>query len=157
MTDIPEAAAARRAAFDAEVLPHLDAVYRYALALTRETADAEHLTQDTFLQAYRHAERFAPGTNSRAWLFTIYRHLFLRQRARGSREEPAGDVELENLATVVVLSDLKDQSYADIAQVTGVPVGTVKSRLFRGRRLLEAALVQYARGAGPLPAAGGAA
>jgi len=181
-----------RAAFQAEALQHLDSVYRYAYALTRERAEAEDLTQDTFLQALRHWDQFRPGTNARAWLFTICRNLFLRQRERRAREEPVeagvldslandaqafaapsdggralfeapelGDVirrELDKLPAeyreVVELSDLQDQSYADIAQVLGVPVGTVKSRLFRGRRLLQGALVDYARDAGLLPPPG---
>ena len=179
----------RRSAFEAEALPYLDAVYRYAYALARDRAAAEDLTQDTFLQALRHWEQYRPGTNARAWLFTICRNLFLRQRERRAREEPTetavldglaaatqsfaappdagralfdapelGDVirrELDKLPTeyreVVELSDLQDQSYADIAQVLGVPLGTVKSRLFRGRRLLQEALVDYARDAGLLP------
>jgi RNA polymerase sigma-70 factor (ECF subfamily) len=182
----------RRAGFEAEALPHLDAVYRYAYTLARDRAAAEDLTQDTFLQALRHWDQFRPGTNARAWLFTICRNLFLRQRERRAREEPMeaaaldgiatasrsfaalpdagralfdapelGDVirrELDKLPTeyreVVELSDLQDQSYADIAQVLGVPLGTVKSRLFRGRRLLQEALVDYARDAGLLPPAG---
>ena len=182
----------RHAAFQAEALQHLDAVYRYAYALTRERSEAEDLTQDTFLQALRHWDQFRPGTNARAWLFTICRNLFLRQRERRSREEPMeaaaldgiaaaaqaaavpsdagralfdapelGDVirrELDKLPAeyreVVELSDLQDQSYADIAQVLGVPLGTVKSRLFRGRRLLQEALVNYARDAGLLPPPG---
>ena len=181
-----------RAAFQAEVLQHLESVYRYAYALTRERAEAEDLTQDTFLQALRHWDQFRPGTNARAWLFTICRNLFLRQRERRAREQPVeagvldslandaqafaapsdggralfdapelGDVirrELDKLPSeyreVVELSDLQDQSYADIAQVLGVPIGTVKSRLFRGRRLLQAALVDYARDAGLLPPPG---
>ncbi|MGD0990876.1 MAG: sigma-70 family RNA polymerase sigma factor [Gemmatimonadales bacterium] len=187
-----EPADGRHAAFQAEALQHLDAVYRYAYALTRERSEAEDLTQDTFLQALRHWDQFRPGTNARAWLFTICRNLFLRQRERRSREEPMeaaaldgiaaaaqaaaapsdagralfdapelGDVirrELDKLPAeyreVVELSDLQDQSYADIAQVLGVPLGTVKSRLFRGRRLLQEALVDYARDAGLLPPPG---
>ena len=182
----------RHAAFQAEALQHLDAVYRYAYTLTRDRSEAEDLTQDTFLQALRHWDQFRPGTNARAWLFTICRNLFLRQRERRSREEPTeaaaldgiaaaaqafaappdagralfdapelGDVirrELDKLPAeyreVVELSDLQDQSYADIAQVLGVPLGTVKSRLFRGRRLLQEALVDYARDAGLLPPPG---
>ena len=181
-----------RAAFQAEILQHLDAVYRYAYALTRDRSEAEDLVQDTFLQALRHWDQFRPGTNARAWLFTICRNLFLRQRERRAREEPTeaaaldgiaaaaqafttppdagralfdapelGDVirrELDKLPAeyreVVELSDLQDQSYADIAQVLGVPLGTVKSRLFRGRRLLQEALVNYARDAGLLPPPG---
>jgi RNA polymerase sigma-70 factor (ECF subfamily) len=189
---VKEPADGRRAAFQAETLPHLDAVYRYAYALSRDRSEAEDLTQDTFLQALRHWDQFRPGTNARAWLFTICRNLFLRQRERRSREEPTeaavldgiaaaarafaappdagralfdapelGDVirrELDKLPAeyreVVELSDLQDQSYADIAQVLGVPLGTVKSRLFRGRRLLQEALVDYARDAGLLPPPG---
>jgi RNA polymerase sigma-70 factor (ECF subfamily) len=189
---VKEPADGRHAAFQAEALQHLDAVYRYAYALTRERSEAEDLTQDTFLQALRHWDQFRPGTNARAWLFTICRNLFLRQRERRSREEPMeaaaldgiaaaaqaaaapsdagralfdapelGDVirrELDKLPAeyreVVELSDLQDQSYADIAQVLGVPLGTVKSRLFRGRRLLQEALVDYARDAGLLPPPG---
>jgi RNA polymerase sigma-70 factor (ECF subfamily) len=187
-----EPADGRHAAFQAEALQHLDAVYRYAYTLTRERSEAEDLTQDTFLQALRHWDQFRPGTNARAWLFTICRNLFLRQRERRAREEPMeaaaldgiaaaaqaaavpsdagralfdapelGDVirrELDKLPAeyreVVELSDLQDQSYADIAQVLGVPLGTVKSRLFRGRRLLQEALVDYARDAGLLPPPG---
>jgi RNA polymerase sigma-70 factor (ECF subfamily) len=179
-------------AFQAVALPHLDAVYRYAYALARDRSLAEDLTQDTFLQALRHWDQFTPGTNARAWLFTICRNLFLRQRERRAREEPTeaatldgltadaqafaapsdggralfdapelGDVirkELDKLPAeyreVVELSDLQDQSYADIAQVLGVPLGTVKSRLFRGRRMLQEALVDYARDAGLLPPPG---
>ena len=182
----------RHAAFQAEALQHLDAVFRYAYALTRDRSEAEDLVQDTFLQALRHWDQFRPGTNARAWLFTICRNLFLRQRERRAREEPTeaaaldsiaaaaeafaappdagralfdapelGDVirrELDKLPAeyreVVELSDLQDQSYADIAQVLGVPLGTVKSRLFRGRRLLQEALVNYARDAGLLPPPG---
>jgi RNA polymerase sigma-70 factor, ECF subfamily len=182
----------RHAAFQAEALQHLDAVYRYAYALTRERSEAEDLTQDTFLQALRHWDQFRPGTNARAWLFTICRNLFLRQRERRAREEPMENAALDGIAAaaqaaaapsdagralfdapelgdvirreldklpaeyreVVELSDLQDQSYADIAQVLGVPLGTVKSRLFRGRRLLQEALVDYARDAGLLPPPG---
>jgi len=178
-----------RTAFQAEALQHLDSVYRYAFALTRDRSEAEDLVQDTFLQALRHWDQFRPGTNARAWLFTICRNLFLRQRERRAREEPTEAAALDGLAAaaqafaappdagralfdapelgdvirreldklpaeyreVVELSDLQDQSYADIAQVLGVPLGTVKSRLFRGRRLLQEALVDYARDAGLLP------
>ena len=181
-----------RAAFKAEALPHLEAVYRYAYTLARDRSEAEDLTQDTFLQALRHWDQFRPGTNARAWLFTICRNLFLRQRERRAREEPTEAAALDSLASaaqafaapsdagralfdapelgdvirkeldklpaeyreVVELSDLQDQSYADIAQVLGVPLGTVKSRLFRGRRLLQEALVDYARDAGLLPPPG---
>jgi RNA polymerase sigma-70 factor (ECF subfamily) len=179
----------RRAAFDAEMLPHLDAVYRFARALTHGPPECEDLTQETFLQAFRHWEQYRAGSNARAWLFTICRNLFHRQRQRAARVETVDTAELESLAEaalhatlvpvdptgrffeapelgdvirdelrrlpeefreVVALADLHDLSYADIATTLGLPVGTVKSRLFRGRRLLQEALVAYARDAGIL-------
>ena len=72
---------ARAAAFEAEALASVDSLYRTALRLTRVPADAEDLVQDTYLKAFRAADRFEPGTNLRAWLFTIL-HNTARNRAR---------------------------------------------------------------------------
>src|SRR5258708_29084583 len=68
-------------AFEAEALASLDSLYRAALRLTRVPADAEDLVQETYLKAFRAAESFSPGTNLRAWLFTIL-HNTARNRAR---------------------------------------------------------------------------
>src|SRR5436190_2466880 len=68
-------------AFEAEALAYLDSLYRTSLRLTRNPADAEDLVQDTYLKAFRAADRFEPGTNLRAWLFTIL-HNTARNRAR---------------------------------------------------------------------------
>ena len=73
-------------AFEAEALASLDSLYRAALRLTRVTADAEDLVQETYLKAFRAAERFEPGTNMRAWLFTIL-HNSARNRARDRARE----------------------------------------------------------------------
>src|ERR1700674_5386060 len=62
---------ARAAAFESEALAAVDSLYRTALRLTRVPADAEDLVQETYLKAFRAADRFEPGTNLRAWLFTI--------------------------------------------------------------------------------------
>src|SRR5438552_10196286 len=69
------------ARFEAEALGYLDSLYRTALRLTRNPADAEDLVQETYLKAFRAADRFEPGTNLRAWLFTIL-HNSARNRAR---------------------------------------------------------------------------
>src|SRR2546430_14511867 len=69
------------ASFEAEALASLDTLYRTALRLTRVPADAEDLVQDTYLKAFRAANQFEPGTNLRAWLFTIL-HNTARNRAR---------------------------------------------------------------------------
>src|SRR5437667_11413834 len=68
-------------AFEADALAALDSLYRAALRMTRSPADAEDLVQDTYLKAFRAAGQFKPGTNLRAWLFTIL-HNTARNRAR---------------------------------------------------------------------------
>src|SRR5215831_5536656 len=71
----------RTATFEADALACLDSLYRTALRLTRVPADAEDLVQETYLKAFRAADRFQTGTNLRAWLFTIL-HNTARNRAR---------------------------------------------------------------------------
>jgi RNA polymerase sigma-70 factor (ECF subfamily) len=173
--------------FEKEALPWLDAVYRFSLRLTGgNQADAEDLTQETFVRAYRHWSTYTPGTSCRSWLFTICRNAFLRERERGNRRGEVLESELDHAVEAlagartlgeirtedpersffdsfvdaeveaavarlplefhdaVVLSDIEGLSYNEIAEVLGVPVGTVKSRLYRGRRLLAQALREYA-------------
>ena len=172
--------------FEQGALRWLPEVTRFALSLTRDEADADDLVQETFLRAYRAWAQYTPGTECRGWLFTICRHVFLRERLRERRQVACDDPELEALAAAavhasaqqsgqgdlfaridlseavgraldalpeefreaVILVDVHDQSYHTAAEVLGVPLGTVRSRLFRGRRLLQEALVAYARDAG---------
>src|SRR5213593_4667657 len=162
-------------AFEAEALASLDSLYRAALRLTRVPADAEDLVQDTYLKAFRAAESFEPGTNLRAWLFTIL-HNTARNRVRdhardtvaidsdiveraaavtpfgsGAPETPESILLREALAPelqaaidalpdafreAVWLRDVEEFSYAEIAQMLSVPIGTVMSRISRGRRML---------------------
>ena len=191
---MPELSEQARAAFEREALIHLDSVYCFARSLTLDDMAAEDLAQDTFLNAWRAWRQYEPGTNCRAWLFTICRNLRARQAQREARIELADTAELDSLASaalhaslgegdrdggfldmpelgdvlrralaklpeeyreVVTLSDVHDQSYPAIAKVLGVPVGTVKSRLYRGRRLLQESLLAYARDAGIVAGAGG--
>src|SRR6185436_7758711 len=77
-------------AFEAEALASLDSLYRAALRLTRVPADAEDLVQETYLKAFRSADTFEPGTNLRAWLFTIL-HNTARNRARDRARAADGD------------------------------------------------------------------
>ena len=79
-------------AFETDALASLDSLYRTALRLTHRPADAEDLVQDTYLKAFRAEKQFAPGTNLRAWLFTIL-HNTARNRARDmARDHVAGGV-----------------------------------------------------------------
>jgi RNA polymerase sigma-70 factor, ECF subfamily len=174
------------ARFEAEALPFIDDVYRFALSLTRDASDADDVVQETFLRAYRSWHTFQPGSDARRWLFTITRNVFLRSRERERRQVDVEDADLEALSSfathtemirdgadqiltridlapalrraldeldepfksAVTLVDLEDQSYDAAAQILGVPIGTVRSRLFRGRRLLQDRLLTYARDAG---------
>src|SRR2546423_6965131 len=86
-------------AFEAEALASLDSLYRAALRLTRVPADAEDLVQETYLKAFRAADRFEPGTNLKAWLFAIL-HNTARNRARDRfREGLTVDTEVAERAS----------------------------------------------------------
>jgi RNA polymerase sigma-70 factor (ECF subfamily) len=151
--------AERRKRFEHEALAHLDALYAFALKLSRSRDDAEDLVGDTMLRAFDRWDQYNLGTNIRAWLFTILYHVFVSRKRRVDAIDPEGkfydsflDDEVtkaieslpEEYRSAVVLSDLHDLRYSEIAEILGVPEGTVKSRLFRGRRLLQKKLVDYA-------------
>ena len=104
-------------AFEAEALASLDTLYRAALRLARVPADAEDLVQETYLKAFRAAESFEPGTNMRAWLFTI-----LHNTARNRFRDRARD-------TVAVDSDVVDRA-AELPPPGGI-VETPETRLIR--------------------------
>jgi RNA polymerase sigma-70 factor, ECF subfamily len=180
----------RDAAFGRDALPWLDDVYRFALSLTRDEADADDVVQETFLRAYRSWHTFIPGTDCRRWLFTICRNVFLRSRERqrptvdledgeqdavaagsvyaAAREKGYEDIyarldlapalrdaidELsEPFRSAVILVDVEDLTYEAAAEVMEVPIGTVRSRLFRGRRLLQEKLLTVAEDLGFVPA-----
>jgi RNA polymerase sigma-70 factor (ECF subfamily) len=158
----------REERFEAEALPHLKALYGTAYRMTRNPHDAEDLVQETYLRAFRAFDGYQPGTNIRAWLFTILHRArtdSFRRQARSPQtveltgEGPgvppsaqdalaAGGEEIvrameklpEVFRNAVVLRDLEDFSYDEIARILEVPVGTVMSRIHRGRALLRAAL-----------------
>jgi RNA polymerase sigma-70 factor (ECF subfamily) len=164
------------AVFEREALACLDGLYGAGLRLTRNPADAEDLVQDTYLKAFRAREQFEPGTNLKAWLFTILHNTFLNRRRRGAKEPVAVESdEIERMAAdlpgtpqtpeqillrdtldtdlqaaldalpdafrqAVWLRDVEEFSYAEIATMLGVPIGTVMSRISRGRRMLYESL-----------------
>ncbi len=170
-----------------EALPELDAVYRFALRFSGGDSDmAQDLTQETFVRAFRSWSTFRQGTNCRAWLFTICRNVFLRDREVRTRrgEQPISRMEADfdtlpadplfaggpedpersafsritgeavtaavdrlpvEFREAVVLCDLEDLTYAEAAEVMECPIGTVRSRLHRGRRLLQDTLASEKR------------
>lgn len=177
-------------AFEQELLDSVEAVHRFALQLARDAIAAEDLVQETYLRALAHREQYTPGSNCRAWLFTICRNVFVKGAMRSAREVATDDAELEAMGAaavhgtvatsdptgtmfertdldqavrkgldrlpeeyriVVALVDIEDQSYETAAKILGIPIGTVRSRLFRGRRLLQQDLLAYAMDAGLIP------
>lgn len=155
-----------------ELVEHLPAMRAFALSLTREGAAADDLVQDTIVKAWTNIEKFQPGTNLRAWLFTILRNNFYSGRRKTKREvqdsdgvhaarlatRPAHDGRLALRDFRVAFDQLPDEqrealilvgasgfSYEEAAEMTGVAIGTVKSRANRGRRKL-AELLQLEEG-----------
>src|SRR5207247_5849214 len=78
--------------FEGAALVHLDLLYRAALRLTHNRAEAEDLVQETWLRALRHFDQFDPGSNCRAWLLTILRNAFLNRLRREGREVLESDM-----------------------------------------------------------------
>lgn len=163
--------------FEAVAMPYLGDLFRVAMWLVHNRTEAEDLVQETFSQALQSFHRFEEGTNCRAWLVTIMyraRGLRLRHETRlrlvSETEEciaettayvpptPQGLTEEEVLRAlarlphqfqeVVVLSDVEDLSYKEIAVALVLPIGTVMSRLHRGRQMLRAELAVYANACG---------
>jgi RNA polymerase sigma-70 factor, ECF subfamily len=157
---------ARRAGFEATFLPHLPAAYNLARWLTRDGHDAEDVVQEAYLRAFRSFGGFRGG-DGRAWFLAIVRNTCLTwiQRNRPPKptvpfdeavhgvpaDTPAPPSDSEALRRAmdelppefreaVVLRELEGLSYKEVAAVTGVPIGTVMSRLSRGRGLLREAM-----------------
>jgi RNA polymerase sigma-70 factor (ECF subfamily) len=160
-----------------------------ALRLTRQPQDAADLVQETYLRAYRTFDNFVPGTNCKAWLFTILYSIFINQYRQAKRrprtdsieeleerfqhlaraaDDPATDITMvegwgrrwspeveralrelpEDFRAPLLLVDVEGFSYEEAASILACPVGTVGSRLFRGRKSLFVMLQDYAHQAG---------
>ncbi|MEO8076236.1 MAG: sigma-70 family RNA polymerase sigma factor [Acidobacteriota bacterium] len=153
-------------AFEAEAMPHVDRLFRLAMWWERDRRQAEDLVQDTLVQALQSFHRFTPGTNCRAWLVSILRHVRSNRRRSELRHPTVDDVDgrlaealpfvppvadqltdddvlaalrgiPEPYQDIIVLSDVEELTYRQIADVLGIPMGTVMSRLHRGRSLLR--------------------
>lgn len=155
----------RQEEFEASLREHLDALYRTALGLTRNRADAEDLVQEAALRAFRSFHQFKPGTSARAWLLAILRNLFISEYRRMAREpawselseaiperrdpptdlseaiERAVDALPEELRLAISLFYVEALSYREIAQVMQCPLGTVMSRLHTARKRLQEKLL----------------
>jgi len=124
----------KRRAFEEEALPHMGRVFSAARRLLRSEAEAEDLAQETFLRAYRTFDGFEPGTNARAWLFTILYSVFAnRLRRRRLEPEAQTDDELEVHSARIVAESAGGAPYAEPAATrawrAGADVGAALERL----------------------------
>jgi RNA polymerase sigma-70 factor (ECF subfamily) len=160
--------------FEHEAVPLMADVYRVAMWLVRDATEAEDLTQETFTQAFRSFHNYEIGTNCKAWLITILHNLNYKRLRKMNRLQLVEDVDeqiaqtiafepsipqhlddeeiLEALkripiqySQVVVLADVEEFAYKEISRILDVPIGTVMSRLSRGRKLLRGELAVYAQ------------
>lgn len=176
--------------FQEEIIPHLDAMYNFALRLTSDPNDSEDLVQDTIVKAYRFFSSYEKGTNAKAWLFRILKNSYINKYRKQSKQPSQVDYDEvssfyetiradrtdtsdledrmfrelidddisnaleelpEDFRTVVLLCDVEGFTYEEIANMLDVPIGTIRSRLHRGRNLLKAQLVEYAEDRGYQP------
>jgi RNA polymerase sigma factor (sigma-70 family) len=172
----------RRLRFEAQVLPHLDAAYRFARWLVRSPEGADDLVQDAVLRAYRGYDALR-SADAKAWLMTIVRNCHFTARKQAQRQAwvplpeeqdaPGGHVlvattpdpetasvlrdearELDRLLAelpddyreVLILRELEEMTYSQIATVTRMPLGTVMSRLSRARAALRSRWLRQAEG-----------
>ena len=175
---------AERDDFAAQAMQFAPQLYSAAMRLTRNSADAEDLVQDTYLRAWRSFNTFQEGTNLRAWLYRILTNSFINKyRAKQRRPDETGmdniedlylykrigtldggrsaedtmfemftDDEVkealeelpENFRLPVLLADVEGFAYKEIAEMLEIPVGTVMSRLHRGRKQMHKLLYDFA-------------
>ncbi|MDA8277427.1 MAG: sigma-70 family RNA polymerase sigma factor [Actinomycetota bacterium] len=172
--------------FAEDAMIYIDALFSAAMRMTRNSAEAEDLVQETYLKAYRGYGSFQEGTNLKAWLYRILTNTFINSyRAKKRRPEESDLDEVEDLylyrrlggleavaagrsaeeevldsftdedvkaaiealpeqfRLAVLLSDVEGFSYKEIAEIMDVPIGTVMSRLHRGRKALQKELYQF--------------
>jgi RNA polymerase sigma-70 factor (ECF subfamily) len=163
-------------AFTRLVDTHYAALYRFALSLAKRGADASDLTQQTFFIWATKGDALRDAAKAKSWLFTTLYREFLRTRRRDARvtaledlppaQQDPPDLEADAIGKLdagVVMSALQevesvfrepltlfylqDLSYLEIAEILGVPIGTVMSRLSRGKAHLRARLAERAKGA----------
>ncbi len=163
--------------FDAEAMPHMNDIFRTATRMLGDRARAEDVAQEVYLQAWKSFHRFEPGTNCRAWLFKILFHCVHHDRRRWFRfpllketeefieanlvqPEPipdhltdsdiltALDRIPEDFRAVIMMVDVEEFAYREAAEILSIPIGTVMSRLSRGRKLLRDQLTKIAQSYG---------
>ena len=147
-----------------DILSYLPALRAYARALCKSAQNADDLVQDTLLRGIEKADLYTPGTNMRAWLFTIMRNIFFNNCKKEARErtgasdcaslvpqvKPSQEWHMSAMELRAALSDMPahyreaiilvgalGESYIDAAQIMNCDIGTIKSRVNRARTMLR--------------------
>ena len=163
--------------FEAEAMPHLNDLFRMASRVLGDRGRAEDVVQETYLQAWKSFGRFEPGTNCRAWLYKILFHCLFKERRKWFRirllsedetflesklvapepiPEHVADADIlkaldgipGDYRAAVLLVDVEELAYKEAASILDIPIGTVMSRLSRGRKLLKERLADVAQSYG---------
>ncbi len=173
-----------RSEFEREAIPHMSALYTFAVRMTRDEDDASDLVQETYLKAYRFFDKFERGTNCKAWLFRILKNSYINRFRKSSKAPDTVEYDVieeyyetirdssvetsvleeqifsqalddevstalnrlpDEFRTVIILCDIENFTYEEIAEFIDCPIGTVRSRLHRARKILAAQLASYAR------------
>jgi len=163
--------------FETEAMPHLNDIFRTATRILGDRGRAEDVAQEVYLQAWKSFERFEPGTNCRAWLFKILFHCVNHHRRKWFRfpllketeefleanltqPEPipehltdasilaALDRMPADFRAVILMVDVEEFAYKEASEILSIPIGTVMSRLSRGRKLLREQLSDVAKAYG---------
>ncbi|CAN5769122.1 MAG: sigma-70 family RNA polymerase sigma factor [Acidobacteria bacterium] len=163
--------------FEQEAMPLVADLFRVAMFLKRNLPAAEDLVQETMMQGLKSFHRYEKGTNCKAWLTTIMYHTHYKQLRKQTNLQMVADTEEKIAETVqfeapipqqitdedvlqalkkvpdtfreiILLCDVEGFTYKEIAAFLDVPIGTVMSRLHRGRKILRGELAVYARNYG---------
>jgi RNA polymerase sigma-70 factor (ECF subfamily) len=155
--------------FEAEAMPHLNELFRTALRLTKNRPEAEDLVQEVFFQAWKSFHCYELGTNCRAWLFKILSNKFKHHRQNNKfkfiedseealrvlvfKPAVAQTLNTEEIISsleqlppcfreTMLLADVEEFSYHEISEIQQIPIGTVMSRISRGRKLLRTEMMK---------------
>ena len=163
--------------FEQEAMPLVADLFRVAMYLKRDLPAAEDLVQETMMQGLKSFHRYEKGTNCKAWLTTIMYHTHYKQLRKQTNLQMVADTEEKIAETlqfeapipqqitdedvlqalkkvpdtfreIILLCDVEGFTYKEIAAFLDVPIGTVMSRLHRGRKILRGELAVYARNYG---------
>ncbi len=160
--------------FEAEAMKHINDLYRTAVRITMSHTDADDLVQETYMQAWKSFDHYEPGTNCRAWLYKILFNKFDHHRRKKYTQakyiQEADELVFENSSysapipdhltdtevisalnklpehyrSVVLLADVHEFDYKEVAGILNIPIGTVMSRLSRARGQLKKSLAKVA-------------